>query len=100
MTTEIAKEQAAQEEPMPDLSVVANQLVAAARRQGVELTGPGGLLTGLTKQVLETALEVELTEHLGHERNERHASTPARRAPIDSRPLSSQPTPLHLTEIQ
>jgi hypothetical protein len=62
MTTEITKEQAAQEEPMPDLSVVADQLVAAARRQDVELTGPGGLLTGLTKQVLETALEVELTE--------------------------------------
>lgn len=46
---------------------VAEQLVAAAREQGVQLTGPGGLLTGLTKQVLETALEVELTEHLGHE---------------------------------
>jgi putative transposase len=74
MTTEITKEQAPQEGPMPDLSVVADQLVAAARRQGVELTGPGGLLTGLTKQVLETALDVELTEHLGHERNERSGS--------------------------
>jgi transposase-like protein len=71
MTTEITKEQAAQGGLTPDLSVVADQLVAAARRQGVELTGAGGLLTGLTKQVLETALEVELTEHLGHERNER-----------------------------
>jgi putative transposase len=74
MTTEITKEQTLQEGPMPDLSVVADQLVAAARRQGVELTGPGGLLTGLTKQVLETALDVELTEHLGHERNERSGS--------------------------
>jgi hypothetical protein len=74
MTTEITKEQATQEGPMPDLSVVADQLVAAARQQGVELTGPGGLLTSLTKQVLETALEVELTEHLGHERNERSGS--------------------------
>jgi transposase-like protein len=37
----------------------------------VELTGPGGLLTGLTKQVLETALVVELSEHLGHEHGER-----------------------------
>ena len=59
---------------MPDLSVVADQLVAAARRQGMELTGPDGLLTGLTKQVLETALDVELTEHLGHERYERCGS--------------------------
>jgi transposase-like protein len=55
----------------PDLSALADQLVAAARTQGVELTGPGGLLTGLTKQVLETALDVELGEHLGHDRGER-----------------------------
>ena len=48
--------------------------MAASRRQGVELTGPGGLLTGLTKQVLETALEVELTDHLGHDRGERSGS--------------------------
>ena len=46
---------------------LADQLVAAARSQGIALTGPGGLLSGLTKQVLETALEAELTEHLGHE---------------------------------
>jgi transposase-like protein len=46
---------------------LAEQLVAAARSQGIALTGPGGLLSGLTKQVLETALEAELTEHLGHE---------------------------------
>src|SRR3954452_10200533 len=57
----------------PDLSELADRLVAAARTSGVEPTGPGGLLTGLTKQVLEAALEVELTEHLGHERHERSA---------------------------
>jgi putative transposase len=37
--------------------------------QGVSLLGPGGLLAGLTKNVLETALEAEITEHLGHERH-------------------------------
>src|SRR5256714_11682771 len=58
----------------PDLAGLADQLVAAARAQGVELTGPGGLLTGLTRQVLETALDVELSEHLGHERGERSGS--------------------------
>jgi transposase-like protein len=58
----------------PDLSALAEQLVAAARTRGVELTGPGGLLTGLTKQVLETALSTELDEHLGHERGERSGS--------------------------
>jgi transposase-like protein len=35
----------------------------------VSLLGPGGLLAGLTKNVLETALEAEITEHLGHERH-------------------------------
>ena len=69
MTTEITDQPAG--ESTPDLSELADQLVTAARTSGVELTGPGGLLTGLTKQVLETALDVELTEHLGHERHER-----------------------------
>jgi len=58
----------------PDLSALAEELVAAARGRGVELTGPGGLLTGLTRRVLETALEVEMAEHLGHDRGERSGS--------------------------
>ena len=41
-----------------------------ARAEGVELVGPGGLLTGLTKTVLETALEAELSEHLGYEKHD------------------------------
>jgi putative transposase len=45
---------------------VAEQLVEQARADGVELVGPGGLLSDLTKQVLETSLEVELEEHLGY----------------------------------
>ena len=71
MTTEITQEPSAEVPSTPDLSMLAEQLVSAARTSGVELTGPGGLLTGLTKQVLETALDVEMTEHLGHERHER-----------------------------
>ena len=31
------------------------------------MTGPGGLLSQLTKNVVETAENAELTEHLGHE---------------------------------
>ena len=46
------------------------QLVEAARADGVELVGPGGLLSGLTKTVLETALEAEMTEHLGYDRHD------------------------------
>ena len=46
----------------------ATELVRLAREQGLSLTGPDGLLKQLTKTVLETALDEELTEHLGHER--------------------------------
>jgi hypothetical protein len=49
--------------------VAADELVRRAREQGLSLTGPDGLLKQLTKAVLETALDQELTEHLGHERN-------------------------------
>jgi hypothetical protein len=34
----------------------AEQLVARARAEGVELTGDDGLLTGIVRQVLQTAL--------------------------------------------
>ena len=47
----------------------AAELVARARAEGVALTGDGGLLTELTRQVLQRGLEVELTEHLGYERH-------------------------------
>src|SRR5438874_5925003 len=45
----------------------AEQLVARARAEGVELTGDDGLLTALVRRVLQTGLEVEMTEHLGYE---------------------------------
>ena len=48
----------------------AEQLVARAREEGVELTGEGGLLTDLVRQVLQTGLEVEMAEHLGYEPHE------------------------------
>ena len=47
----------------------AEEMVRRAREQGLSLTGPDGLLRQLTKTVLETALDQELTEHLGHERH-------------------------------
>jgi transposase-like protein len=49
---------------------LAEHLVAQAGERGIALTGPGGLLSGLTKQVLQTALEAELTEYLGHQYGE------------------------------
>ena len=48
---------------------LAEELVARAREQGVSLTGPEGLLKQLTKTVLETALDQEMAEHLGHEKH-------------------------------
>jgi putative transposase len=48
---------------------LAEELVARAREQGVSLTGPDGLLKQLTKTVLETALNQEMTEHLGHDKH-------------------------------
>ncbi|HEY0812338.1 MAG TPA: transposase, partial [Pseudonocardia sp.] len=44
-------------------------MVAEARDRGLELTGPNGLLKLFTKNVLETALNEELTEHLGNSKN-------------------------------
>ena len=49
----------------------AEQLVARAREDGVALTGDGGLLTEMMRQVLQTGLEVEMAEHLGYEPHER-----------------------------
>jgi len=49
---------------------VAEELVARARAEGVDLVGPGGLLGDLTKQILETGLEVELDEHLGYTKHD------------------------------
>src|SRR5829696_607938 len=46
------------------------ELVKAARARGEDLTGPDGLLKSITKQVLESALEEEMTEHLGHEKHQ------------------------------
>ncbi len=45
-------------------------MVAQAREQGLALTGPGGLLKLFTKTVLETALNEEMTEHLGYEKHD------------------------------
>jgi putative transposase len=60
-------------EPMTaqiDQQKLAEELVEQARADGVELVGQSGLLTRLTKSVLETALEAEMTEHLGYDKHD------------------------------
>jgi putative transposase len=49
---------------------LAEELIGRARSEGVQLTGPGGLLTGITQRVLETALETELADHLGYDKGD------------------------------
>lgn len=49
---------------------LAEQLLAQAKEQGVDLVGPNGLLNQLTKNVLETALYAEMTEHLGYDKHD------------------------------
>ncbi|WP_405164989.1 IS256 family transposase [Nocardia sp. NBC_01499] len=50
-------------------AVAAAELVRMAKEQGLSLTGPDGLLKQFTKAVLETALNEEMTEHLGYDKN-------------------------------
>ena len=52
----------------------AAELVRLAKEQGLSLTGPDGLLKQLTKTVLETALNEEMTEHLGYDKHDRNES--------------------------
>src|SRR5437764_15415586 len=49
---------------LPDELV--DELLAGAKTEE-EIVGPGGLLSQLTKRVVERAMEVELTDHLGYE---------------------------------
>ncbi len=49
---------------------MAQDLVDRAWASGLGLTGPGGLLSGLTRQALETALEEEISEHLGYDKHD------------------------------
>src|SRR6202050_4541825 len=48
---------------------LADELLGKAQDQGVELLGPDGLLSQVTKAVLERALAEEMTAHPGYERH-------------------------------
>ena len=56
------------------LDAVDEQLIARlagrAREGGLALTGEGGLLAQLTKRLVESALEGEITDHLGYDRHD------------------------------
>ena len=67
--TSVAADQEVGDEGV-DQQQLAEQLLAQAKEQGVELVGPGGLLNQLTKRVLETALEEEMADHLGYDKHD------------------------------
>src|SRR3954453_21240640 len=74
MTTAVEpRVQEQSDEAVPD-AVTDEQLVAMlvdrARSEGLRLTGEGGLLQQLTKRVLESALEGEITDHLGYDKHD------------------------------
>ncbi|MBC2637842.1 IS256 family transposase [Rhodococcus wratislaviensis] len=58
------------DQPKIDHQQLAQQLLAQAKAEGVELVGPNGLLNQLTANVLETALDAEMDEHLGYEKHQ------------------------------
>jgi len=56
-------------QPSAEELEAARELVRQARDRGVALTGPDGLLKALTKTVIETALDEEMSEHLGYDKH-------------------------------
>lgn len=56
-------------EAVSDEQLIA-MLVDRARSDGLQLTGEGGLLQQLTKRVLESALEGEITDHVGYDKHD------------------------------
>ena len=68
------------------LDAVDEQLIARlagrARAGGLQLTGEGGLLAQLTKRLVESALEGEITDHLGYDK---HDAGRARRRQLPQR---------------
>lgn len=77
----------------------ARELVRMAKEQGLSLTGPDGLLKQLTKTVVETALDEEMTEHLGYEKHDTTAKQTgnARNGSRDKTVLTETTGPVGIT---
>ena len=62
------------ERPPEALDAVDEQLIARlagrARAGGLQLTGEGGLLAQLTKRLVESPLEGEISDHLGYDKHD------------------------------
>ena len=69
MMTENEKAEVASSTPLVP-EVVLEELLDRVDAEGAELLGPDGLLSQVTKAVLERALDEELTDHLGYDRHD------------------------------
>src|ERR1700733_11762590 len=69
MVARKSDEQADGRPPLID-EQLADQLLGKAQAEGVELLGPDGLLSQVTRAVLERALAEEMTGHLGYEKHD------------------------------
>ncbi|GAA3482165.1 hypothetical protein GCM10018966_066970 [Streptomyces yanii] len=71
-----------------------DELVGRAQAEGLQLTGEGGLLQQLTKRLLESALEGEITDHIGYDKHDPLGRTAAThgtaRAPRPCLPASAR----------
>ena len=69
-TVEVGRPRRDAGEPRLVDHALADRLLAQAQDQGVELLGEGGLLSQMTKAILERSLAVELTHELGYEQGD------------------------------
>ncbi len=76
--------------PVVDRGLV-EKLVAGARGQGVAIDGEDGLLAQLTKLVVESALEGEITDHLGYDKHEKDHGWSASSWTASTRPRGFAP---------
>lgn len=72
----VASKKKSNVESTPEM-VAAAELVRQTKAAGLDLTGPEGLLKQFTKTVLETALNEEMTEHLGREKHVKSTEGPS-----------------------
>jgi hypothetical protein len=70
MGPESAEESAGGVVPAASDGQLVAMLVDRARSEGLQLIGEGGLLQMLTKRVLESALEGEITDHVGYAKHD------------------------------
>jgi transposase-like protein len=82
---DVAKKKQAEQSAEAQAAV---ELVRLAKEQGLSLTGPDGLLKQLTKSVIETALNEEMTDHLGHEKHGQPAADNVRNGMRSKRVLT------------